>query len=101
MIEKQNEIHFKNFIEKYRVYKRRRGEKAGGYIYSPTGEDRDHVLNQVRHPYKCFTVWTVYHEKGRKIIKAGYNVSKYRVGHILSGKRWQDKNKEIYLIKKN
>lgn len=95
----QKEIYFKDFVNKYRVYKRRRGEKAGGYIFSPKGDDRNHILDQVKHPFKRFTVWTLYNEDGRKVLKAGYNVSKDRIGHIISRRRWQNKENEIYLIK--
>tara|TARA_Y100000592_G_scaffold199_1_gene317 strand:+ start:653 stop:952 length:300 start_codon:yes stop_codon:yes gene_type:complete len=99
MTTKTKEIDFKKFVSKFRVYKRRRGEKAGGYIFSPTGEDRSHVLDQVKHPFKRFTVWTLYNENGRKVIKAGYNIESNRIGHIISRKRWQNKENEIYIIK--
>ena len=93
------EITFINFIRKYRVLKRRKGELGGTYIFAPSGEDRMWILEQVKHPFKQFTVWTVLIEDGKKIIKAGYHIDRSRVGHILSKKKWEDKNSEIYLLK--
>tara|TARA_Y100000114_G_C11685830_1_gene290989 strand:- start:105 stop:398 length:294 start_codon:yes stop_codon:yes gene_type:complete len=93
------EINFEKFISKYKVSKINKGSKAGGYIYSHKGKDRNHVLEQVKHPFKRFTVWTLYNENGRKVIKAGYNIESNRIGHIISRKKWQNKENEIYVIK--
>ena len=93
------EITFINFIKKYKVYKRRQGELGGTYIFAPSGNDRMWVLEQVKHPYRRFTVWTILVEDGQKIIKAGYHIDRTRVGHLLSKKKWKNKPNEIYVLK--
>ena len=93
------EITFINFIKKYKVYKRRRGELGGSYLFAPSGDDRMWILDHVKHPFKQFTVWTILDEDGQKIIKAGYHIDRSRVAHIISKKRWNDKQSEIYILK--
>ena len=96
---KYQEITFINFIKKYKVYKRRRGDLGGTYLLAPSGEDRMWVLDHVKHPFKQFTVWTILIENGQKIIKAGYHIDRSRVGHILSKKKWKNKTNQIYVLK--
>ena len=42
------EIYFNKFIQMYRVFKRRRGVFRGSYLFAPHGDDRMHVLDQVK-----------------------------------------------------
>jgi len=93
------EIYFNKFIQMYRVFKRRRGVFRGSYLFAPHGDDRMHVLDQVKCKRNQYTVWTVCIENDQKIIKAGYHIDRSRVGHILSNKKWKNKDLENYIIK--
>ena len=93
------EINFNKFVQMYRVSKRKKGDQRGSYLFAPNGADRMHILDQVKNQFKRFTVWTVCIENDRKIIKAGYRIDQTRVGHILSNKKWKNKDFENYIIK--